>query len=201
MDNNTEVFKEQSSDGLYELGKWMGRKQAFSLVAGKTAAADVECLRHIREKKLYAAKSVDWTDFCKQYAGITRAYADRLIRQLEDFGPNYFNLSQIVRISADVYRQIAPAVGDEGITFGDEKIAISPENSQRLVEAVNELRAAIPAKEVETGAGPARKRLQAGIAALNLAVKSDLSDEERQELAQTVSAGLTDLNLLWLALR
>jgi hypothetical protein len=201
MDSNTESLKEQPSDGLYELGKWMGRKQAFCLVAGKTAAADVECLRHIREKKLYHAVGVDWTDFCKQYAGITRAYADRLIRQLEDFGPNYFNLSQIVRISADVYRHIAPAVSDEGITLGDEKIAISPENSEKLVEAVSELRAAIPAKEVETGIGPARKRLQAGIVAVNHALKSGLSDEERQELAQTVSAGLTDLNRMWLALR
>jgi len=194
-------MNEQTTDEVYELGQWMGRRQAFSLIAGKTAAADVECLRHIREKKLHAAKGVDWTDFCKEYAGITRAYADRLIRQLEDFGPNYFNLSQIVRISADVYRKISPAVSDEGIAFGDETIVISPENSERLVEAVNELRAAIPAKEVETGVGPARKRLQAGIAALNLAVKNGLSDEERQELAQTVSAGLTDLNLLWLALR
>jgi hypothetical protein len=201
MDNNTEVFKEEPIDAMYELGQWMGRKQAFSLMAGKTAAADVECLRHIREKKLYQAKGVDWTDFCKQYAGITRAYADRLIRQLEDFGPNYFNLSQIVRISADVYRQIAPAVSDEGIALGDEMIAISPENSQKLVEAVSELRAAIPVKEVETGIGAARRRLEAGIAALNQVLKSGLSDEERLELAQTVSAGLVNLNLLSLALR
>ena len=201
MDNNTEILSQQPIDGVFELGQWIGRKQAFSLVATKTTAADVECLRQIREQKLYAAKGVDWTDFCKQYVGVTRAYADRLIRQLEDLGPNYFNLSQIVRISADVYRKISPAVSDEGIAFGDETIVISPENSQKVVEAVNELRAAIPAKEVETGIGPARKRLQSGIAALSLAVKSGLSDEERQELEQTITAGLSDLNLLWLAVR
>jgi hypothetical protein len=179
----------------------MGRKQAFSLICGKTAAADVECLRNIRERKLYSAKGVDWTEFCKQYAGITRAYADRLIRQLEDFGPNYFNLSQIVRISADVYRKISPAVSDEGITLGDETIAICPENSEKLVEAVNELRAAIPAKEVETAIAAARKRLQAGLAAMNQALKTAVSDDDRRELAQTVSAGLVELNLLSLALR
>jgi hypothetical protein len=201
MDDTTEILNEQPTDEVYELGQWMGRKQAFSLMSGKTAAADVECLRHIREKKLYQAKGVDWTDFCKQYAGITRAYADRLIRQLEDFGPNYFNLSQIVRISADVYRKISPAVSDEGIAFGDDKIAISPENSQKLVEAVSELRAAIPAKEVESGVAAARRRLDVGIAAMNQALKSSLSNEERHELAQTVNAGLFDLNLISLALR
>jgi hypothetical protein len=201
MENDMETCNEQSSDDLYELGQWMGRKQAFSLICGKTAAADVECLRNIRERKLYSAKGVDWTEFCKQYVGITRAYADRLIRQLEDFGPNYFNLSQIVRISADVYRKIAPAIGDDGIAFGEETIAICPENSEKLVEAITELRAAIPAKEVETGAAAARRRLQAGIVALNQAVKSGLTEPERQALAQTVSAGLIDLNLLLLALR
>ena len=37
----------------------MGRKQAFGLIASKTAAADIECLRSIREKKLFRAKGVD----------------------------------------------------------------------------------------------------------------------------------------------
>jgi hypothetical protein len=200
MEQNVETLTSKEGD-LFELGEWLGRKQTFGLIAAKAAAADIECLRHIREKKLFRAKGVDWAEFCQEYAGVTRSYADRLIRQLEEFGPNYFHLSQIVRISPADYRKISPAVTDEGIAFGDETIVISPENSQKVVEAVNELRAAIPAKEVETGIGPARKRLQAGIAALSLAVKSGLSDEERQELEQTISAGLTDLNLLWLAVR
>jgi hypothetical protein len=191
---------EQNED-LYELGQWIGRKQAFGLIAAKTAAADIDCLRSIREKKLYRAKEVDWAEFCQQYAGVTRSYADRLIRHLEEFGPNYFHLSQIVRISPEDYRQIAPAVSDEGIAFGDEKIAISPENSQKLVEAVSELRAAIPAKEAESGVAAARRRLGVGIAALNQALKSGLTNEERVQLARTVNDGLTDLNLLSLALR
>jgi hypothetical protein len=106
-----------------------------------------------------------------------------------------------VRISPEDYRQIAPAVSDEGIAFGDEKIAISPENSQTLVEAVSELRAAIPAKEAESGVAAARRRLGVGIAALNQALKSGLTNEERVQLARTVNDGLTDLNLLSLALR
>ncbi len=51
-------------------------------------------------------------EFCKDHAGITRVYADKLIKQLEEFGPNYFHLSQLVRISPEAYRLIAPAVGD-----------------------------------------------------------------------------------------
>ena len=87
-----------------------GTQQAFGLIAGKAAAADVECLRRIRDDKLYRAKGLGWSEFCKEHVGITRAYADRLIKQLEQFGPNYFHLSQLIRISPEVYRLIAPAV-------------------------------------------------------------------------------------------
>ena len=31
----------------YELGQWMGRKQAFSGLAGRCSATDAECLRKI----------------------------------------------------------------------------------------------------------------------------------------------------------
>ena len=66
---------------------------------------------------------------------------------------------------------------------------------------MNELRAAIPAKEVEIGIASARRRLEAGIAAMNQVLKSDLSDEERLELARTVTFGLVNLNLLSIALQ
>ncbi|HUI80868.1 MAG TPA: hypothetical protein VLY24_23240 [Bryobacteraceae bacterium] len=36
----------------FDLGTWLGRKQAFGLMAGKCSAADAECLRNIREQKL-----------------------------------------------------------------------------------------------------------------------------------------------------
>jgi hypothetical protein len=197
MDNNLEVLNEESKAGeLYELGQWMGRKQAFGLISAKTAAADVECLRYIREKKLYRAKDLDWAEFCKQYAGVSRAYADRLIRQLEKFGPNYFHLSQIVRISPHDYKQIASAITDDGLAYGDEKIAISPENSDKLVEAVTALRTAIPPKPPVPAVAAARKRLESGIAAMNEALQSGLSDAEREDLAQAVRAGVTDLNLI-----
>ena len=38
----------------YELGQWMGRKQAFSGLAGRCSAADAECLCRIRSLALAA---------------------------------------------------------------------------------------------------------------------------------------------------
>ena len=203
MEDTLELLKEQSHDAeLFDLGQWMGRKQAFGLISGKTAAADIECLRQIRDKKLYRVKGVDWAGFCQQYAGVTRSYADRLIRQLENLGPNYFHLSQIVRISAADYRQIAPLINEGGIAYGDEQIPISPENSPKIFEAVNALRSALPPKEeVPKGITAVRQRLESAIAALNRVLENELDDAEREELAETVSGGLIDLNLLALLLR
>jgi len=46
---------EIKTDEVYQLGAWMGRKQAFASLAGRCSAADAECLRQIREHKRYRA--------------------------------------------------------------------------------------------------------------------------------------------------
>jgi hypothetical protein len=201
MKNELEMNDRTKQNELFELGQWVGRKQAFSLVAGQTAAADVECMRHIRDARLYRAKEVDWAGFCTQYIGVTRSYADRLIRHLDDFGPNYFHLSQVIRISADTYSQIAPAVSDAGVTFGGETIAISPENSGKIVAAVNALCANTPAKQPVGRMAAARKRLDTCLTELNQIHDGDLNEADLEDLADAVRAGLRDLTLLSISLQ
>ena len=92
-----------------------------------------------REKRLFKLKAETWDEFCNKYVGFGRAYADRLIRQFEEFGPNYFHISQLMRISPSRYRAIAGSVGEDRIQFGGRTITIDAENSQRIVEAVNNL--------------------------------------------------------------
>ena len=73
------------NDGMesaVDLGTWLGRRQAFAAVAGRCSAADAECLRTIREKKLYRACGLNWEEFCRQRAGISRSLADQMVRQL-----------------------------------------------------------------------------------------------------------------------
>src|SRR5215813_5529449 len=97
-------------DDLWAPFPWKENKQACGRIAGSPAAADVERLRRIRDGKLFWAKEVTWSEFCSQYAGVGRRYADQLIGELEEFGPTYFHLSRIVPISAETYRHIAHAV-------------------------------------------------------------------------------------------
>lgn len=136
-----------------ELGSWLGRKQAFSGIAGRCSAADAQCLLNMRKAKLYQASGMTWDEFCSQRVGISRSMADRTIRLLEEFGESYFYLNGIAPVSPADFRLIAGAVSGEGVQYSDEVIPIVPQNSARLTEAVEGLkhraRLALPA--------PARK--------------------------------------------
>jgi hypothetical protein len=207
MEHQPEVLNNPVEDETpFDLGQWLGRKQAFGLIAGKTAAAEVECLRRIRDGNLFRAKGVDWAEFCQKYAGVTSSYANRLIRQFEEFGPNYFDLSRILRISAESYRKISEAVSDEGIDFGGEKIAITPENSDKIAEAVNALREQAGegsndgSKPPEKSVAAVKRRLLACVAEMTRLFEGGLEDGDREELANAVSSGLLDLRLLSLSL-
>jgi hypothetical protein len=120
----------------FDLGQWLGRREAFGLVAGRCSAAEVECLRRIRDEKLYLDRVANWDDFCSKYLGASRRTIDNNIRQLKEFGPSFFHLAQLTRITPETYRAIAPQVSAEGVTLGGEVIALAPENSRKLAEAV-----------------------------------------------------------------
>jgi hypothetical protein len=124
-----------------DAGAWVGRQQAFAMIANRCSAAQAVCLKQVRETRLYEKLELTWEEFCKEYAGISRAYADKLIQQHEEFGEAYFRLSEIARISPETYRKIASQVSDEGLEFDGEKLALIPENGPKIRAAIQTLRA------------------------------------------------------------
>jgi hypothetical protein len=145
---------DKTMNDALDLGTWLGRKQAFALISGRCSAADAECLRRLRNEKHYLMLGMNWDDFCTKKLGMSRPTADRVIRNLEEFGPKYFELAAVLRIPADQYRQIAAAVTDGGVVCDGETIEISPGNAPRLAQAVETLRGATqespePSRDVE----------------------------------------------------
>ncbi len=140
------------SDEIYDLGTWMGRKQAFSALAGRCSAADAECLRQVKNRKGYRALKLGWGEFCKQRMGISRGTAEKIIRRLEEFGPQYFILAQATGIKPDEYRRISGAVRGQMLLHAGEEIAIDAENAPRLTAAIEGLRRG---GDVNQGAGTA----------------------------------------------
>jgi len=130
----------QKTEEALDLGTWIGRKQAFASIAGGCSAADAECLRQLREEKKYRALGLSWAEFCKQRIGMTQPTADRIIRRLMEFGPQYFRLAQATGITPDEYRRIAASVSEKGLAHAGEIIPITAEDGPRLIAAVEDLR-------------------------------------------------------------
>jgi len=121
------------------LGWWIGRREAFALVAGRCAAADVETLRQIREQKLYKQCNKTWAGYCTEDLHVARRSVDREIGYLEEFGPEFFHVRQMTHITSKEYRSIASHITQEGVRLNGTAVALLPENSQQVSAAVAEL--------------------------------------------------------------
>ena len=131
---------ENKQEKMLNLGVWLGRHRAFGLIANRCSAADAECLKAIRDGGEYKELGLSWEQFCEKHAGVSRYQANRQIHYLEEFGANYFRLSEVMAISPDTYRLIAGSVTEEGLEFGGERFALIPENRVKIGAAVSAAR-------------------------------------------------------------
>ena len=129
----------------------MGRHQAFGLMANRCSAADAECLKQMRDSGKYKELGMTWATFCQEKAGISRVSADRLINHLEEFGANYFRLSELMPISRETYRLIAGSVSEEGVEVDGKKIPMTRENRKRVMAAVESLRGKVQPRSSARG--------------------------------------------------
>jgi hypothetical protein len=129
-------------EGDLDLGTVLGRTQAFGLVAGRCSTAQAACLREIRDQKLYKRRCANWNQFCREHLHMARNQVNHLIDLLNEFGPDYFELSQLTRVSPETYRAILPALHDKSLHFDGEAIALIPANAARISAAVTQLRKA-----------------------------------------------------------
>src|SRR6476620_6061258 len=78
------------------LGRLLGRREAFNLVAARCTAAEVEAMRQIRDQKLYLKFAPDFNGFCVEQFHTGGPNINRMIRVLEEFGPRYYEFAQLV---------------------------------------------------------------------------------------------------------
>jgi hypothetical protein len=161
---DVKTIQAADENGDFELGMMLGTRKAFASVAGRCSAADAECLRRLREKRLYLSRAETWEEFCPKFLGLSKTHANRIIRSLEEFGPDYFEVAQLTRITPEQYRTIAPAIREKNIHVNGQAIALLPENSDRVTAAVAELRQAASTRDaaaIDPGAdGSARTALR-----------------------------------------
>jgi hypothetical protein len=171
------------SDDL-QLGKLLGARQAFALVAGRCSAADATILRDIRDGKKYLNHAPSWEEFCEKHLRLSKGHANRLIKYLNDLGPNYFALAQLTHVTPDEYRRIRSYVTDNGLEYGGEAIALIEQNTDRLTEVVGNLRGS-------TRHVPRSEPWQRRVDAVERRLFSSLRQLEklRQDMKSTAEAG------------
>jgi len=130
---------ERKFDEAIDLGAWLGRKQAFSGMAGRCSAADAHCLRSMKDEQKYKTFGLTWMSLLTAL-GISRSLADKTIRLFEEFGETYFYLTGLIPIAPEDYRRIAGSVTADGLRHGGETIAIVPQNAPKLAAAVQDLK-------------------------------------------------------------
>jgi hypothetical protein len=179
---------ERGLDEAIDLGACLGRKQAFSGMAGRCSAADAHCLRGMREEKKYKALGLSWEEFCSGRLGISRSMADRTIRLFEEFGEAYFYLNGLIPIAPEDYRRIAGSVSADGVRHAGELLAIVPQNAVRLAAAVQDLKRQAqralpaPANPPRTPVCRAAGRLQSAIGELERLLADGPGNQDPAEL-------------------
>jgi hypothetical protein len=191
-------------DEAFDIGTWVGRRQAFALIAGRCSAADAEILFEIREKKLFRTIEHTWEDFCARRLGMTRGYVDRVIRQFKQLGPNLYKLSCFTRIKPAEYNLIAGALSEDGLSYSGEVIALEPENAPKLAEAVEALRRdSLVEEDPDRLAGHALDKvdraLRSAIAELHRLQAMALDDDRRLQLAIVVESCRDELDIIRLS--
>jgi hypothetical protein len=172
-----------------DLGRWMGRREAFGLMAGRCSAADAESLRRIRDEKLYKRLNCTWAEYCMRHLNVERRSVDRAIGYLQEFGPAFFHVTQLTHIGPKDYRAIASNIGQDGVTLDGTAVTLLPENSQEVSSAVAELLKRIERKETKAAAVPfdaALKRCHT-VAAMLEALPSGLDGRQKLDLAAAVA--------------
>ncbi len=138
---------QEADANAVDLGRWLGRREAFGLIAGRCSAAEMESLRRIRDEKLYQPVARNWNDFCTRHLRISRRSVERAIGFLQEFGPAFFHITQLTHISPKDYRTIARHVTAEGVNADGNVVALLPENSEKLSAAITGLLERIEPKQ------------------------------------------------------
>ncbi|HEY2013043.1 MAG TPA: hypothetical protein VGH38_06045 [Bryobacteraceae bacterium] len=178
-----------NSDDLLRLGKWVGRGQAFAVAANHSLLGQARCWREIHDSGAYKSAGLTWDEFCQQQIGLARQNVDTLIKNLEELGAAFCQLSEIVPISAETFRAISPQIDGETIEIDGEKVPIVPENAVRIRGAVHQMRQELRKAKEKPAKNPiavVHTRLDNCVAAVSRLGGSALETSDKEALRTIV---------------
>jgi hypothetical protein len=133
-----QIIERSGDPAGFDLGRMAGRREALAAVSGKCSAAEALTFRRIRDGKEYKALKLSWDECCTKL-GANRRQVDRILKLLDELGPQYFEVARLTHVTVDEYRAIAPNISAEGVNLNGAVIALLPENREQVSAAVAEL--------------------------------------------------------------
>jgi hypothetical protein len=146
------VRQAQVEEALLDLGKVLGQSVAFGTIAGRCSAAQAAALGQARAEKAHRRFGMTWKEFCPKHLRMSGTQADEIIRLLREFGPEYFENTETVRISPDTYRLVAPLIREKTLHVEGETLELNCANVQRVARRMRESQRALPAPAEATTA-------------------------------------------------
>jgi hypothetical protein len=170
MKNGT-TTRASGDDASLESGKVLGQSIAFGIIAGRCSAAQAAAIRQLHHDKVHTRFGLKWREFCPKHLKMSGSQADVIIRLLEEFGPDYFEHTQSVRISADTYRLVSPLIHDKVLHYGEELLELNSANVQKVAESLRESQPKLPPP-----AEPETPALADRLAALNVRTAETMAE-------------------------
>ena len=175
----------------FKLGQWLGRREAFGLIAGRCSAAEIEAIRQIRDEQLYQDWNCSWDECCTLHLHASRRSVERELGYLRKYGPAFFTVRQLTHLTVKEYESIAGHITEQGVNLDGALIAVNADNNHQLAAAVEELLKRAEPRQPKTAPEPVAidavvKRCRT-IAEQLQSLNGDLDAAQRLELASAVA--------------
>ncbi len=117
-----------------------GRLKESQIMAGFAGALLAEKLSKWKRSKLYRGLGcATWEDFIQKNFPFSVDTADRKIKDLEDLGPTFIEVQEIVRISRAAWIAANPTVDNGSIVIAGERFKLTSANAAELQHAFRQI--------------------------------------------------------------
>ena len=179
-----------------DIDSWLSHRRMVGALSGRCSAEDAESLRAVRTGKLYRQWQITWHDFCRKRVGMDRSLADGIIRNLEEFGPAFFHIGSVVRISPQTFRRIKSFVTESGLSYEGRIIPLDGAHADHLAAAVNDLRKRTAQTDSAGRLRRAQRSLKNALSNLETVTTMEMDLLERQALQATFQHAMEKLGRL-----
>ncbi len=165
------LAEDEFIEKYHRLFRRLGQADISRLLKKKTAFAEALLYKQLKDEQAHKSLGLSWDKFCLDWIKVSRPTVDICIRNLEEFGREYFELNQMMRVSPKIYRQLQ--ITDGKLDVDGELFALNAKNADVIAEAVDQLK--------ESGRVAKRKEAEQRAAATK-------ARQERDEARKTADA-------------